>query len=112
MGIALIATALMLPPTPKPAQPSSISAPLLALRHRGLLTMGMTGLLYNWGFFTLLAYSPYLMELSAIRLGFVFFGWGLLLAFFAVFGAPGCRPGSAPPAPCTETSCCWRSTWR
>ncbi len=87
MGIALIATALMLPPTPKPAQPSSISAPLLALRHRGLLTMGMTGLLYNWGFFTLLAYSPYLMELSAIRLGFVFFGWGLLLAFFAVFGA-------------------------
>jgi ACDE family multidrug resistance protein len=87
MGIALVATLILLPPTPKPAQPSSLSAPLLALRHRGLLTMGLTGLLYNWGFFTLLAYSPYLMNLSAIRLGFVFFGWGLLLAFFAVFGA-------------------------
>ncbi|GAB6899512.1 MFS transporter [Kineosporia succinea] len=88
MTIALVATAFLLPPTPKPEHPSSISAPLTALRHRGLLTMGLTGLLYNWGFFTLLAYSPYLMNLSAIQLGFVFFAWGLLLAAFAVFGAP------------------------
>jgi len=35
--------------------------------------MGVTGLLYNWGFFTLLAYSPYLMKLGAIKLGYVFF---------------------------------------
>jgi MFS family permease len=88
MAIALSATAVLLPATARPQQRSSLAAPLRALRHRGLATMGVTGLLYNWGFFTLLAYSPYLMELSAIRLGFVFFGWGLLLAFFAVFGAP------------------------
>jgi len=88
MGIALSATLVLLPPTPKPEQPSSISAPLKALRHRGLAIMGITGLLYNWGFFTLLAYSPYLMDLDAIQLGLVFFGWGLLLAFFAVIAAP------------------------
>jgi hypothetical protein len=37
-------------------------------------TMGLTGLFYNWGFFTLLAYSPFLMDLNAIRLGLVFCG--------------------------------------
>ncbi len=88
MAIALTATAFLLPATPRSAQHSSLAAPLKALRHRGLATMGVTGLLYNWGFFTLLAYSPYLMKLDAIQLGFVFFGWGLLLAAFAVFGAP------------------------
>jgi predicted MFS family arabinose efflux permease len=88
MAIALIATVVLLDPTPKPAKPTSLSAPLRALRHRGLLTMSVTALLYNWGFFTMLGYAPFPMELSAIKLGFVFFGWGLLVAFFSVIGAP------------------------
>jgi ACDE family multidrug resistance protein len=60
--------------------------------------MSITALLYNWGFFTMLGYAPYPMELSAIQLGFVFFGWGLLVAFFAVIGAPRlqARFGTAP----------------
>jgi MFS transporter, ACDE family, multidrug resistance protein len=49
---------------------------------------GFVGLLYNWGFFTLLGYSPFLMHLSPLRLGAVFCGWGVLVAIFAVFGAP------------------------
>ena len=98
MAVALIATALFVPTLPKPAKPTSIAAPLLALRHRGLLTMGLTALLYNWGFFTMLGYAPYPMKLSAIRLGFVFFGWGLLVAIFSVFVAPRlqARFGTAP----------------
>ncbi len=88
MGIALVATVFLLPATPRPEHHSSLAAPLLALRHRGLATMAVTGLLYNWGFFTMLGYSPYMMNLDAIKLGLVFCGWGLLLAFFAVFGAP------------------------
>ncbi len=48
----------------------------------------MVGLLYNWGFFTLLGYSPFLMHLSPLRLGAVFCGWGVLVALFAVFAAP------------------------
>jgi MFS family permease len=88
MLIALVATVLLLPPTPKPATRSALREPLVALRHRSLATTSVVGLLYNWGFFTILGYAPFLMHLSAIRLGFVFFGWGLLVAFFAVFGAP------------------------
>src|SRR4051794_3218891 len=88
MAIALVATAVLLEPTPKPTHRTSLLDPLKALRHRGLLTMSITALLYNWGFFTMLGYAPFPMELSAVRLGFVFFGWGLLVAFFSVIGAP------------------------
>jgi MFS family permease len=98
MAIALLATVVLLDPTPKPTHRTSLSAPLKALRHRSLLTMSVTALLYNWGFFTMLGYAPYPMELDAIQLGFVFFGWGLLVAFFAVIGAPRlqARFGTAP----------------
>lgn len=88
MGIALVATLLFIPKTPKPAQKTSLGAPIAALRHRGLLTMGLVALLYNWGFFTMLGYAPYPMKLDALQLGFVFTGWGLLVAAFAVFFAP------------------------
>jgi MFS transporter, ACDE family, multidrug resistance protein len=88
MAIALLATVTLVKPIPKPAEKTSLSAPLRALRHRGLLTMSLTALCYNWGFFTVLGYAPFPMNLSAIKLGFVFFGWGVLVAIFAVFGAP------------------------
>jgi MFS transporter, ACDE family, multidrug resistance protein len=64
---------------------AGLSAPL---RHRGLLIMSVTALCYNWGFFTVLGYAPFPMNLSPIRLGLVFTGWGVLVAIFAVFGAP------------------------
>jgi ACDE family multidrug resistance protein len=98
MAVALVATVLFVPSMPKPEHPTSITAPLKALRHRGLLTMGLTTLLYNWGFFTMLGYAPYPMKLDAIHLGFVFFGWGLLVATFSVFVAPRLqgRFGTAP----------------
>jgi ACDE family multidrug resistance protein len=88
MGIALIATILFVPSLPKPQHKTSLGAPLKALRHRGLLTMGIMALLYNWGFFTMLGYAPYPMELNAERLGLVFTGWGLLVAAFSVYFAP------------------------
>jgi MFS family permease len=98
MAVALLATVVLLDEIPKPAQKTSLLAPLKALRHRSLLTMGVTALLYNWGFFTMLGYAPYPMQLDAIQLGFVFFGWGLLVAFFSVVGAPRlqARFGTAP----------------
>ena len=88
MAIALIATVVLVEKTPKPAQKTSLAAPFKALRHRGLLTMALTALCYNWGFFTILGYAPFPMELSPIKLGLVFFGWGIFVALFAVFGAP------------------------
>jgi MFS family permease len=88
MAIALVATVVLVRPTPRPARPTSIAAPLKALRHRGLLTMGLTALCYNWGFFTVLGYAPFPMHLGIHQLGYVFTGWGVLVAIFAIFGAP------------------------
>lgn len=98
MAVALAATAAFVPNLPKPKRPVSPLAPLKALRHRGLLTMGIMALLYNWGFFTMLGYAPYPMELNAHQLGLVFTGWGLLVAMFSVFFAPRlqARYGTAP----------------
>jgi predicted MFS family arabinose efflux permease len=88
MAISLIATIVLLPKSAKPARKESITEPIKALRHRSLAITSIVGLLYNWGFFTLLGYSPFLMHLSPLRLGAVFCAWGVLVAIFAVFGAP------------------------
>ncbi|HEV3293194.1 MAG TPA: MFS transporter, partial [Streptosporangiaceae bacterium] len=88
MAIALIATLVLVDKTPKPAYRTSILDPLRALRHRGLLTMGLTALCYNWAFFTVLGYAPFPMNLNTHQLGYVFTGWGVLVAIFAVFVAP------------------------
>src|SRR5579859_4451142 len=87
MGISLVATIVLLPKSPPPTRRESITEPIRALRHRALATTSIVGLLYNWGFFTLLGYSPFLMHLSPLRLGAVFCAWGVLVAVFAVFGA-------------------------
>ena len=89
MAIALIATLVLLPPTPRPARRQRLREPLVALRHRSLATTSVVGLLYNWAFFTLLGYSPFLMNIaSPEKLGLVFCAWGVLVAIFAVWGAP------------------------
>ncbi len=88
MSIALVATVVLVPTSPRPETRSSITEPLAALRHRSLATTSVAGLLYNWAFFTILGYAPFLMDLTPIRLGLVFFCWGVLVALFAVFGAP------------------------
>ena len=88
MAISLVATIFLLPATPKPERKESITEPIKALRHRSLAITSVVGLLYNWAFFTLLGYSPFLMGLSPLKLGAVFFGWGVLVAVFAVFAAP------------------------
>jgi MFS transporter, ACDE family, multidrug resistance protein len=89
MAIALVATVFFLPKTPKPVHKQRLSEPLAALKHKALRNTSIVGLLYNWAFFTLLGYSPFLMGInSPILLGLVFCGWGILVAVFAVWGAP------------------------
>jgi MFS family permease len=88
MTISLVATLLFVDATPRPAKKTSILAPLKALRHRGLAIMSITALGYNWGFFTLLAFTPFPMHLGIHQLGYVFTCWGVLVAIFAVFVAP------------------------
>jgi MFS family permease len=75
------------PPAPKNER-VSIVEPLRALGHRATRGSGLTAVFYNFGFFTLLAYTPFPLHLSIHQLGYTFTGWGLLLAIFAVFVAP------------------------
>ncbi len=89
MAIALVATAFLLPQTHQRPRPIGLAEPFKALRHKGLLSMAITALLYNFGFFTLLAFTPFVMTgMGAIPIGLVFCGWGILLAITSVFIAP------------------------
>jgi MFS transporter, ACDE family, multidrug resistance protein len=98
MTIAFVATAFLLPSTPPTARATSLSEPLKALRHPALLVMAVTAVLYNFGFFTLLAFTPFPLDMSARQVGLIFFGWGVALAFTSVVVAPRlqARYGSVP----------------
>jgi MFS family permease len=91
MAIGFVAITVLLEPTPVPARKVSLTEPIRALRHRGLLTAGLVAVFYNFGFFTLLAYTPFPLHMGAHALGAVFFGWGLMVAVFSVFVAPRVR---------------------
>jgi ACDE family multidrug resistance protein len=91
MAIGFAAIVVLLEKQPPPARRVSLAEPLLALRHRGLLVAGLAALFYNFGFFTLLAYTPFPLHMGAHALGFVFFGWGLMVAVFSVLVAQRVR---------------------
>jgi len=90
MALAFVAIFTGLKPTPPPPRSERIGPlePLRALRHPALLAASIIALLYNFGFFTLLAYTPLPLKLGVHQLGIVFFAWGVLVAIGAVFGAP------------------------
>ncbi|MFJ5621354.1 MFS transporter [Peribacillus loiseleuriae] len=92
MVIAFIGLLILMPksktPTNAVKSKTSLMDPFRALKHRSLLVFGITAALYNFGFFTLLAYTPFVMGLDEHGLGFVFLGWGILLAITSVFMAP------------------------
>lgn len=97
MGIGLVAIAIFVPRTRPAAGPASLSAPFRALADRRMRLLMVAAVLYNYGYFTLLAYGPFPIAEAARRagttftpldLGLVFFGWGVLLAAGSVWGAP------------------------
>ena len=88
MGVALLVTAFLLPATPRAGRATTLADPFRALRHRGLFGIAVTALLYNFGFFTLLAFTPFPLDMSAHEIGLIFFGWGVALAFTSVVVAP------------------------
>jgi predicted MFS family arabinose efflux permease len=91
MIVAFISLAILMPKTTGPnatKAKTSLKDPFRAMKHRSLLVFGIGAALYNFGFFTLLAYAPFVMGLDEHGLGFVFLGWGILLAATSVFMAP------------------------
>ena len=89
MVIALVATAVFLPSTPPTGRRTSLADPFRALRHRPLLLTGLTAVFYNIGFFTILAAGPFALPAAGIiEIGWIYFGWGVLVALTSVFVAP------------------------
>jgi MFS transporter, ACDE family, multidrug resistance protein len=88
MAAAFIALMVLLPKTPAPAKKARLRDPLLALGHKGLRTTAASALFYNYGFFTILAFTPFILGMDAYGIGAVFFGWGVAVAVFSVFVAP------------------------
>ncbi|NQX60791.1 MFS transporter [Paenibacillus qinlingensis] len=95
-GLMVIAFFMILFIMPKPqpqirTQKASLADPFRALKFKALRTFGIAAFLYNFGFFTLLVYAALVLGklgLDEHQLGYVFLGWGLMLAFTSVFTAP------------------------
>ncbi len=88
MAVSLVAILVLLDKTPPPPRRIALREPFTCLRHRGLAVMSATAFFYNWGFFTLLAYTPFPMHLGIHQLGYTFTAWGAAVGIFAVVVAP------------------------
>jgi MFS family permease len=88
MVIGLVAIALFLERQPPSKQKVALADPIKALGHGGLATTATSAFFYNYAFFTVLAFVPFVLKMSAYAIGLIFFGWGLLLAVFSVVVAP------------------------
>ena len=89
MTIALVATAVFLPATPPAPRRTTLADPFKALAHPALAVIAAVAVCYNLGFFSLLAAGPFaLPEAEVMEIGWVFFGWGVLLAVASVVAAP------------------------
>lgn len=89
MLCAFVALAILLPEIEKPKRKVQFLEGVKALANHKLRSVSLIALLYNFGFFTLLAYAPFLLTgYTEMQVGFIFFGWGVLLAISSIFVAP------------------------
>ncbi|AYL38081.1 MULTISPECIES: MFS transporter [Streptomyces] len=88
MAVGFLCIAAFLREQPKPARRTSLLDPVRALGHGGLASVAASAFFYNYTFFTVLAFTPFVLDMSPYRSGAVFFAWGLLLAVFSVLVAP------------------------
>ncbi|MEV6264515.1 MFS transporter [Streptomyces sp. NPDC051784] len=88
MAIGFLCITAFLKEQPRPARKTSLLDPIRALGHGGLASVATSAFFYNYAFFTILAFTPFVLDMSPYRSGAVFFAWGLLLAVFSVLVAP------------------------
>lgn len=88
MAIGFVCITAFLKEQPKPARKTSLLDPIRALGHGGLASVATSAFFYNYAFFTILAFTPFVLNMSPYKSGAVFFAWGLLLAVFSVLVAP------------------------
>ncbi|HET6636729.1 MAG TPA: MFS transporter [Streptomyces sp.] len=88
MAVGFLAITAFLKEQPRPARKTGLLDPIRALGHGGLASTAASAFFYNYAFFTVLAFTPFVLDMTPYRSGAVFFGWGLLLAVFSVLVAP------------------------
>ncbi|MCM2411905.1 MFS transporter [Streptomyces sp. RKAG290] len=88
MAIGFVCITAFLKEQPRPARRTSLLDPIKALGHGGLASVATSAFFYNYAFFTILAFTPFVLNMSPYKSGAVFFAWGLLLAVFSVLVAP------------------------
>ncbi|MGY6023004.1 MFS transporter [Streptomyces spinosirectus] len=88
MAVGFLCITAFLREQPKPARKTSPLDPLRALGHGGLASTAVSAFFYNYTFFTVLAFTPFVLNMTPYRSGAVFFAWGVLLAVFSVLVAP------------------------
>ncbi|MFJ6704052.1 MULTISPECIES: MFS transporter [unclassified Streptomyces] len=88
MAVGFLCIAAFLKEQPKPARRTSVLDPVRALGHGGLASVAASAFFYNYTFFTVLAFTPFVLDMTPYRSGAVFFAWGVLLALFSVVAAP------------------------
>ncbi|MFF5720034.1 MFS transporter [Streptomyces buecherae] len=88
MAVGFLAISVFLREQPVPADKTALLDPLRALGHGGLASAAASAFFYNYAFFTVLAFTPFVLDMSPYRSGAVFFAWGALLAVFSVLVAP------------------------
>ncbi|MFE0331826.1 MFS transporter [Streptomyces sp. NPDC058960] len=88
MAIGFLCITAFLKEQPRPARKTSLLDPIKALGHGGLASAAVSAFFYNYTFFTVLAFTPFVLNMTPYTSGAVFFAWGVLLAVFSVIVAP------------------------
>ncbi|MER7945847.1 MFS transporter [Streptomyces sp. NPDC096079] len=88
MAIGFLCITVFLKEQPRPARKVSLLDPIRALGHGGLASAAAAAFFYNYAFFTVLAFTPFVLNMTPYKSGAVFFAWGVLLAVFSVLVAP------------------------
>ncbi|MEM0127518.1 MAG: MFS transporter [Thermoplasmatales archaeon] len=89
MAVGFISTYVFVKEPPKAEKKRTPVEIIEALRNRSVFLNAIIALGYNFGFFTILAYTPLTLSgLTTIELGIVYFLWGVLVALSSVVVVP------------------------
>jgi len=81
IAFILVLTIVKQPASTKPRKAAGFKDMVKLYKLKTFTQGAVSGMLYYYGFFTVLAYTPLILSIGALQIGFVFFGWGLCLAY-------------------------------
>ncbi|WP_257351995.1 MFS transporter [Pseudalkalibacillus decolorationis] len=81
IAFILVLTKVQQPKLTNPRKTAGFKEMVQLYKLKPFLQGATSGMLYYYGFFTVLAYTPLILSIGALQIGLVFFGWGLFLAY-------------------------------